>query len=64
MEDEEPYLAVLPDRVVIRHLPEVIDEVEDLLHDLDLAKPAAYSHARRGYGRGGGGGGFFNRKQE
>ncbi|MDC0936399.1 hypothetical protein OAS39_08935 [Pirellulales bacterium] len=49
---DEPYLAVLPDRVVVRHLPSVVERVEDVLRDLDLLKPGAVPI---GFGGPGGG---------
>jgi hypothetical protein len=50
-------LAVLPDRIVLRHKQSVQDEVEALLSESGVA--AAGSAGMRGGAFGGGGGGGF-----
>ena len=52
-------LAVLPDRVIVRHTPEVQKEVEALLVDSGVANPAPTAGGQAfGEGGGFGGGGF------
>jgi hypothetical protein len=63
---EPVLLAVLPDRIVLRHTSSVHEKVESLLGDSGVASPPATGMGGRGggfggggLGGGGGGGGFF-----
>jgi hypothetical protein len=58
--DEDKLLMVLANRVLVRHLPQVVAEVEQAMRDFKLSRPeTARSHGRRGGGGGRGGSGGF-----
>ena len=65
LDDGQPVvLTILPDRVVLRHTPEVQQKVEALLVDSGVTAPPAQAAGMGGRGGGfggggGGGGGFF-----
>jgi len=57
--EDKVFLHVLPDRVLVRHLPAVVRQVESVIDDISLPSQGGFGGGGDGAGGGGRGGGFF-----